>query len=537
MAKKTKETSTPLVFALVFFVLTTIAFGVMWYLAYSDQETNKAEVAQKIKDKQDVTNLKIQAELMNSLYRVYIGVPDAGDADTLNGAAKAGDKLASELDRLNTKMAEKVGVANADALPEEFRPWTTDKATNKINLPPNKDKGITDAISELRNKNKTAYESADVAAKAYNAQVKSSEAAVKNLENAEAAFKKAAKDLPTEVQNRLTKQEDDIKKAKEKYTADVAAAENATKEARNKSEEAEGEVRRLKNRIASLEETNKTLAVREGKADAKVDRGPPQGKVLRVLPDGVLEINLGSAVSVKPGLTFTILPSDFEAKGEQSRMRKRRIPDGKGGFTDGPPEFIARAGIEVYEVVGPNLSLARYKASDPLKGEVPYGVEMDPIRDGIIAGDLLYNAVWRKGVSDRVALIGVFDINGDGQDDIRNVVRDLKKMGIEVDAFYDMKERKWVGEVTERTRYVIEGQRPAVTGGADPLLEQKTKLTVELDKAVRAAREKGVDRVNYRDFFTNMGYKFRLDVAEDTINRATGPYLDTVIGGGAAPSP
>ena len=33
MAKRApKETSTPLVVALVFFVLTTIAFGVMWYM-------------------------------------------------------------------------------------------------------------------------------------------------------------------------------------------------------------------------------------------------------------------------------------------------------------------------------------------------------------------------------------------------------------------------------------------------------------------------------------------------------------------------
>lgn len=537
MAKKSKETSTPLVFALVFFVLTTIAFGVMWYLAYSDQETHKAEAATAKKDKASISSQKTEAELLNSLYRVYLGFPDVEDAKALDAAAKPGDKLASELDRLNTKYADKLGVT-ADTLPEDLAPWRTDKSTNKINLPPNKDKGITDAVGDLRKRLTTASDSADVAKKAYDSQVKNSEAAVKTLKDAEDSFKKAADDLPKEVRAGLTKLENDYKAAKKKYEADAAAAENATKAARGELEVEQGKVRRLELRIASLEETNKTLAVREGRADARVDRGPPQGKVLRVLPDGVLEINLGSAVSVKPGLTFTVLPADFEAKGEQSRMRKRRIPDGKGGFTDGPPEFIPRAGIEVYEVVGPNLSLARYKASDPIKGEVPYGVEMDPIRDSIIAGDLLYNAVWRKGVSDHVALVGVFDINGDGQDDILSVVRDLRKMGLEVDAFYDMKERKWKGEVTERTRYVIEGQRPAVSSGNDPLLEQKTKLMTDVDKAVKGAREKGVDRVNYRDFFTNMGYKFRLDVSEDTVNRATGPYLDTVVGGAApAPSP
>ena len=39
MAKRApKETSLPLVITLVFFILTTIAFGVMWYMQYSDQQ-------------------------------------------------------------------------------------------------------------------------------------------------------------------------------------------------------------------------------------------------------------------------------------------------------------------------------------------------------------------------------------------------------------------------------------------------------------------------------------------------------------------
>ena len=45
-------------------------------------------------------------------------------------------------------------------------------------------------------------------------------------------------------------------------------------------------------------------------------------------------------------------------------------------------------------------------------------------------------------------------------------------------------------------------------------------------------RQKGVDTVNFRDFFSRMGYKFRLDVTDDKINQATGPYLSNVgIGG------
>src|SRR5262249_57473142 len=86
--------------------------------------------------------------------------------------------------------------------------------------------------------------------------------------------------------------------------------------------------------------------------------------------------------------------------------------------------------------------------------------EFDYIRDGAAPGDLLYNAVWRKGAADHIALVGVFDINGDGTDDIDLVVRDLSKMGVLVDAYFDLRQRKWVGQVNEQTRYLIVGRFP-----------------------------------------------------------------------------
>jgi hypothetical protein len=242
----------------------------------------------------------------------------------------------------------------------------------------------------------------------------------------------------------------------------------------------------------------------------------PQGKILRKLPEGVVEINLGSASGVRPGLTFTVLPTDFPEKGRQSRVRMLRAPDGKGGFKS-VETFVPKGSIEVYEVVNERLSLAR----------VQPGSELDPIRDGISQGDLLYNSVWRKGVADHVALIGIFDVNGDGIDDIEGVVRDLTKMGIPVDAYFDMKKRAWVGTVTERTRYVVEGNF-AQNSPSDPNFEEKNKLLGAKDKAITEAKAKGVNTVNYRDFFSRMGYKFRLDISDDKINQATTPYLSNV---------
>ena len=51
MAKKpVKEASTALILATVFFVLTTIAFGVMWYMEFAEKDTNKAAVDTAKKD-------------------------------------------------------------------------------------------------------------------------------------------------------------------------------------------------------------------------------------------------------------------------------------------------------------------------------------------------------------------------------------------------------------------------------------------------------------------------------------------------------
>ena len=178
-------------------------------------------------------------------------------------------------------------------------------------------------------------------------------------------------------------------------------------------------------------------------------------------------------------------------------------------------------------MVSPTLSLARLQP----------GTELDPIRDGVTVGDLLYNSTWRKGVADHIALIGIFDVNGDGTDDIESVIRDLRRTGVLVDAYFDMKKRVWVGEVTERTRYIVEGYMPINTA-ADPNRDEKTKLLGAINTAVKEGRDKGVDTLNFRDFFSRMGYKFRLDVSDDKVNQATAPYLSNVgVGAPMTPSP
>jgi hypothetical protein len=526
MAKKSKETSTPLIFSLVFFILTTIAFAVMWYLAYSDQQTFVDKAAKADKDRTAMSSQKTEAELMARLYRLYMGIEgEADDKSVIVESSKPGDKIAAELTKINAAMAKKTGYPDITSMPDELKFWGVD-ANNKANVPPAD--GLADVTGKLL-KREDAYKTVKEERESYKSQIADMKKAADALKAVTGKFQEQINKLPEDFKVKLKEVTDGFDKRTKDYQSDSATAQKKIQEITDERDRLEGKMRKQQAQIEQLTADNAALTVRISKAEGGKDSfvfDEPQGKILRKLPEGVVEINLGSAAGVRPGLTFTVLPTDFPEKGRQSRMRMLRVPDGRGGYKS-VETFVPKGSIEVYEVVGPTLSLARIQP----------GTELDPIRDGITVGDLLYNSVWRKGVADHIALIGIFDINGDGIDDIESVVRDLTKMGIPVDAYYDMKNRKWVGQVTERTRYMVEGYKP-ITSGNDPLIEEKTKLLGVLEKAVQEGRQKGVETVNFRDFFSRMGYKFRLDVSDDKINQATGPYLSNVgVSGAMPPSP
>lgn len=527
MAKsKSKETSVPLIFALVFFILTTIAFGVMWYLAFSEQEKYVAD-AKKEKDAQKpLRDAARDAEVKARVYRLYMGIEIDGVADdktVIAAEAKPGDAIAAELTKINAAVMKIVGVADASALPAEVAVWTTDDK-NKAKDPPAE--GLVQLIAKLKNRD-VAYEAAKKDGEAYKTQVELMKKAVGDLAGVQKKFADEITRLPEEFKMKLKGVTDGFDARTKQFVAQEKASNDRITAVTDERDKLSADIRKLTNQLDQLQQNNQILTAKADKADKeKAAFEEPQGKILRKLPEGVVEINLGSAAGVRPGLTFTLLPADYPEKGRQSRMRALRVPDGKGGYRS-VETFVPKGAIEVYEVVGPTLSLARIQP----------GTELDPIRDGVTVGDLIYNATWRKGVADHVALIGIFDVNGDGTDDIESVVRDLTRMGVPVDAYYDMKKRAWVGQVTERTRYIVEGYLPINTA-ADPNRDEKTKLLGAINAAVKEGKDKGVDTLNFRDFFSRMGYKFRLDVSDDKVNQATAPYLSNVgVGAPMTPSP
>ncbi|HUR53047.1 MAG TPA: hypothetical protein VMZ71_02870, partial [Gemmataceae bacterium] len=256
----------------------------------------------------------------------------------------------------------------------------------------------------------------------------------------------------------------------------------------------------------------------------------PLGKVLRRYADGTVEIDFGSDALVKPGMKFTILPADYPQKGEQSRRFVERKPDSSGIFR-GKEVWRQKANIEVVEVKGPNLSICKLilmHVGDSPNGTPIMRLEYDDIRDRVMTGDLVYHKYWKKGVADHVALVGLFDTNGDGVDDIEAVVRDMRAMGVPVDAYFDMRTQKWNegGKITPRTRTLILGEFP-INSGTDPNREAKSALTAKIFAAIEEAKAKGIKAEHYSREFPKMGYYVRTPVPDDKINQATARYLNS----------
>ncbi len=506
MAKKApKETSLALVISLVFFVLTTIAFGVMWYMQYSDQQAKDEAVKKITTEKTTEAGLRADAELKARVYRKYIGIDEPDDVTALGAETKGKNVIAAELKKINEAAAKAAGFSDG------LNIWPLDDKGMASDPPA---KGILPVIGESLAKRKDAEDRAKSTMTDY-------AAAIANITKAVDEFKKSTKDFQTMAVDEPKKFEkklnDEIKKYEERK-AKFSDVEKETREMLTKVDtEKEAAVRaktKLENQVNDLQQQVAETASKLMEKKDPFQYDLPQGKIIRRLPDNILEINIGSNALVKPGLTFTVLPSDFPEKGRQSRMHVIRVPNERGEYKS-VPQFVEKATVEVIEVLGPNLSRARITK------------EADYIRDGAGPGDLLYNSAWRKGTADHVALAGIFDINGDGTDDIETVVRDLLRMGIPVDAYLDLKQRKWVGQINEQTRYLIVGRYP-VQSVTDPNRDDKTAIYGAMSKSVAEARQKGVQDVNYRDFFPRMGYRVKIDVSDDRINQATSPYLKGV---------
>jgi hypothetical protein len=517
------EPKTALIVAMVFFVLTTLALGVLYYRS-TEKITALTAEAKKASDDKSASEKKLSAEQEKvQFYRVLGGFSDQNDLDSVKNArnsdvlqqeyAKVMGEIRNKLQGAVTRQAKNFVGSNTQfrVLPTDVVQWAWPAGKLPEGAP--KRSMLEAVVSSYAGQQLAAVQLTNEQKELQNSRA-AYDAMAKRAAEAEKLFKQVASQYPDMVNAATAKANaaadatrKTFKAKTDEYTKDIQDRTDKYQNLAIKKKDIEDQNTGLQTQLNRLED-----AANERQDPFAYDT--PHGKIVG-RSGNLVTLNLGSADNVRAGLTFSIYPSNTPERGFQDRTRPRRNDRGRPIVDkSGNPlmEIIPKGTVEVVEVLGPGVSQARI-TSNP-----------DPIREPILKGDLLYNPAWHKGGADHVALFGLFDVDGDGIDDIKRVVRDLSKMGIVVDAYFDLDQKKWVGKVTEQTTFAVEGYYP-ISEGADALATAKTDLYQALVGARTLAKDKGVKVVRARDFFNRIGYKMKLDTSADAVNRAFNRYL------------
>jgi hypothetical protein len=238
----------------------------------------------------------------------------------------------------------------------------------------------------------------------------------------------------------------------------------------------------------------------------------PVGKITRVDLDlRQVAINLGSAQGAKPELTFNIFGANAAGRAEKQ----------------------LKGSIEIIKVVDASTSLARITSLYDSDGrEILMNVQTRgrilreseaPIREG----DLLFNLFWGA----RVAVAGYVSITGEPSDSpaeqnrqMEDFMHLLRRNGMQVDAYVDLRDGQIRGNITAKTRYLIQGapmrsaaKPPAAKAPDDDKEKEPAKEAAPTDrndlinKSSQAlyndARERGLLMISAENFATVIGYR------------------------------
>ena len=510
--KPTGETSTPLLIALVFFVITTLGLG---YLTYDFSNKVKEANEGAKKEKGDADNAKKESNKDKEytlVYKAALGLggdelKDLGTRDK-DAARRAYEEMKKAVDgraeqAITVATREFVGKPGGfNMKPKDVFGWEWQSA-DQTPIPPTK--GLIDnAVTYFSQRQLAEAGYATELRGIEQAKVKMEQLSV-TLDNAKKAIDARQSEIPAEigkgialVKAEFEKFKDDFKKLDESRRGDLA----------KKDGEMQEEIMKAKRATNKADTVTASFNQIEALLNTKLDPfqfDKPQGKIIR-RTGNIVEIDLGSADNLRAGLTFSIMPSDTPQRGFEARLRQFR----ENGLE--LKRIVPKGGIEVVDILGANLAQCRINDED------------SPVRDRILAGDLIYNAVWRKGQSEHIVLYGIFDLDGDGRDDIQAVSRELLKMGVIVEAYWDLNQNKWVGDITSQATLAIEGYSPSVSV-ADGNLAGKSKIISSITIARTDAKNKGMRVLRPRDFFPRIGYKAKLDLSDDTINQAASFYI------------
>ncbi len=292
-----------------------------------------------------------------------------------------------------------------------------------------------------------------------------------SLDTASKAQRKAEsdkRDVISVQDERLTAKQEELNKLnQEKNTLAGELAQE--KEAREKDNKAKNQeitqyeaiIEKLRSDLNDLEKTSFEV---------------PDGLVQRVdTASKLVWINLGEADYLKPRMTFSVYGKENQGVG-------RGAEDIKGK-------------IEVTRILGKHIAEARITQEDLFRP--------------MVANDLLYTPLWSPGLVEKIAFIGLMDIDGDGKSDWEELKQLLAISGATVDSYVDENGKRLPenSKITVNTKFLVRGDipEPDQVIGSDEEKAKIGEIRKHLTDMTKEARVSGVRLIKLSDFLAYMG--------------------------------
>ena len=135
-----------------------------------------------------------------------------------------------------------------------------------------------------------------------------------------------------------------------------------------------------------------------------------------------------------------------------------------GADENNPLKAETKGSIEVTRILDRHLAEARIIDDNPAKPIMP--------------GDYVYSVAWQPGRAEHFALVGILDVDGDGQSDHDKVKDIITLNGGVIDA--ELKDDGTItGELTVDTQFLVLGTKPDDKSGKDNYLGKDMDLVNE----------------------------------------------------------
>ena len=230
-------------------------------------------------------------------------------------------------------------------------------------------------------------------------------------------------------------------------------------------------------RTTQLQKINVDLCANKEKLEKQSFEVPSGYLQLVDMDTQLVWINRGQADSLRKGTTFSVYK-------QINKGVARGVEDIKGSIE------VTRVGGDL----GPHQAEARITRSK--------------ITEPMVPGDPIYTPLWRPGLKEKFAFVGLVDLDNDGVSD-RDVLHELvdASNGQIVDEVDDKGERHPpAGNMGVSTKFLVIGKIPDVRQSKPNEVEAAKKIAEWKTKMVNEAQESGVRVVSMEDFLNYIGY-------------------------------